>query len=105
MDKEKRKLCFILTISGVILIIVLQTIISIDNEAREKEENYIKVNVVKAFKECVNDEVCEEEDTTFSILIDSEYLSGYFLKEIEDYSTSSYVDASSYEVYLIKKED
>ena len=36
MDKEKRNVCFVLTILGVILIVVIQTIISLDDEAEEK---------------------------------------------------------------------
>ena len=94
-----------LTVIGVFLIVVFQTIISISDEAEEKEQNYIKVNVVKAAKKCVYDNSCEEDNIEFSDLIEKEYLSGYFLEEIKDYSTKSYVEFPSYDVYLIKKED
>lgn len=105
MDKKKRKVCFILTIVGVVIIIVAQTIILIDNEATEKKENYIKVNVVKAAKDCINDKKCEEGDITFLTLINNEYIDGYFINEIEDYSTASFIKYPSYEVELIKREE
>lgn len=103
MNKVKYKVCLILTMVGVILIIVIQTIISLDDEVEEKEINYIKVNAVKAAKKCILDKVCEEGDVTFALLIEKEYLTGYFLEEIKDYSNDSYVEFPSYEVNLIKK--
>lgn len=103
MDKDKRKACFILTIVGVILIVVIQTIISLDDEAEEKEINYINVNVVKAAEKCIYDKVCEEGNINFSYLIEKEYLTGYFVEEISKYSLDSYVEYPSYKVYLIAK--
>lgn len=103
MDKEKRNVCFVLTILGVILIVVIQTIISLDDEAEEKEINFIKVNVISSFKKCLYDKICEENDVKFSYLVEKEYLKGYFLEEIKNYSYDSYITYPNFEVYLIEK--
>ena len=102
MEKKKRKACFLLTIIGVIVIIVVQTIILIDDEIKEKEENYIKTNILNAFNKCIKDTKCQN-DTTLEDLIEKSYLDGYFLEEIKDYSLSSYVEYSSNKIYLIHK--
>lgn len=104
MDKKKRKACFTLTVVGVIIIILVQTIILIDDEAKEKKENYIKVNVIKAAKACINDKKCDEGDVTFLTLINNEYIDGYFLNEIKEYSNESVIKYPSYEV-ILKRED
>ena len=104
MDKKKRKVCFAFTVVGVIIIIIVQTIILIDDEAKEKKENYIKVNVVKAAKECIKDVKCEESDITLLTLIENRYIDGYFLNEINEYSSESVIKYPSYEVEL-KRED
>lgn len=102
MDKEKRKICLIMTLIGAVIIVVLQTVISIDDDQREKEENYIKVNAIKALKDCIRDEKCKTTDTTFKTLIKLNYFDESFLEKIEDYSLDSIVKYPSYEVKLKK---
>ncbi len=104
MDKEKRKICLALTITGVLLIIVLQTIILIDDENKEKKLNYIKVNITESTKKCINEKKCEEKNITVKELIEKEYLTGYFLEEIKEYTKSSYIEYPTYKVVLIKSD-
>jgi hypothetical protein len=101
MEKRKRKVCFFITIVGVVIIILVQTIILIDDEAKEKESIYIKTNILNAYNKCLKDGKCEG-DTTLDKLIDEGYISGYFLTELDSYSKKSLVVSSTNEVKLIK---
>lgn len=103
MEKKKRKICFAITIIGILIIVVTQIIISIIDVKEEKKENYIKENVISASKKCFREEKCSGDIVFFSDLIDKGYLNGYFLEEIKDYSKTSYINIPSYEVNLIKK--
>jgi len=42
MARGKRMICFVITMIGILVIIVAQTVILIDDEAILKKENYIK---------------------------------------------------------------
>ena len=78
MEKKKRRICFTITIVGVVIIILAQTIILIDDEVQEKKENYIKENVSLAARRCVNEGKCEDGNIAFMKLIDEKYLDAYW---------------------------
>lgn len=105
MEKRKRKVCFLLTVFGVIIMITIQVIIMVTDEMEYKKINYIKTNVVLATKKCVEDGKCKGDNVTFLKLIEDEYITGYFVYDLSDYSSNSYVDIPSYQVNLIIKED
>ena len=103
MEKKKRKLCFLITLLGVISIIVSQTVISIINDRDDRKIKFIEKNINVALNKCLNDKVCNSDKVTVNELIELKYLDNYFVYELGDYSTDSYVVVSSKEINLIYK--
>jgi len=103
MARGKRMICFVITMIGILVIIVAQTVILIDDEAILKKENYIKKNASLYAKKCVHDGKCSKGDVTFSRLHDLGYINDIFYNELESYSLDSYVEYPTYKVNLRTK--
>ncbi|MEG2457710.1 MAG: hypothetical protein RSB41_02330 [Bacilli bacterium] len=91
---DKRKLAFIVTAIGIIIIIFITSIIHIININIEKEYNFVEVNIIKNTKRCISDNKCNKEDNYLTHLKQKGYI-----KDLINPKTKKNFDISSYVSY------
>lgn len=101
---NEKKVCLIITIIGVIVIILIQTLITIDEDKLKKEENYIKENIIERTKKCIQDKKCKEEDITLETLFNLKYIDTELEEKLSSYSKKSIIKYPSLEIELIKED-
>lgn len=102
---EKRKVTFIITIIGLLIIITSAVIIKLQDNVKEKDNTILKATLLSNTKKCIEDEVCTGENIEITTLINNGYISEENKKELEEYSNDSFISYPSRNVYLIKKID
>ena len=101
---NEKKVCLIITIVGILIIILIQTLIMIDDDKLKKEENYIKENLIEISKKCIQDKKCKEEDILLETLLNENYIDGHLKEKLNTYSKKSIIKYPSFEVELIKED-
>ena len=99
---KKRSLSFMVAIIGVIMIILAGIGKSFSAGTREKNELFIKENVIQGFKNCIKAHECHKNNILISEILRQGYISEEVQKLLEEYSQESYVEYPSFVVNLKK---
>jgi len=97
---SKRSVCLLITVVGLIIIIGVATFISISDDKKQEKEEFISKNLIQLVKECIKDEICEEEIITVKFLSDNNYITKDLKEKLDGYSLESYIKVKKYEVVL-----
>ncbi len=101
---NKRGICSIMALVGVLVITFVQVYIIIDDDKERDKQLFLEENLINQAKKCVIAKKCEEGNISIQTLKDNDYLEDKYLLLLSDYSFDSYVSYPNLEVNLRKKE-
>lgn len=91
---NKRKIAILLTLSCIFILIMIGTIIELNNIEKEKQYNYVVKQIESATIKCVRDKKCEMGKITMKKLIDEKYI-----EEQINPKTNEKINEKSYMIY------
>ena len=100
----EKRINLIITIIGITIIIIAAVFIKFQKNVEEKEQNYIKENLVIAVKKCIKEEKCLKNTITLSELLDKNYINDNIKEKLNNFSEESYITYPNYVVTLIEDE-
>ena len=99
---NKKRVCFLMTLTGLVIIICIQVYILIDNDREYSKQLYLEKNLINQTKKCIRENNCNGENITLKTLKDNNYLDEEYLSLLDGYSLYSYISYPDFKVKLRK---
>lgn len=100
--ESNKKACLKLTLVGVLIIILVSILLSINEYNKNKTSNIVRKSLLNYSKKCIIDNLCSDT-VTIKELRDKNYIDKDNIELINLYEDDSYVIYSLREVYLKEK--